>query len=43
MKALLKATHAWLLKLPPDELAKFKSSGDFELYKRVLKKYGLIK
>jgi len=43
VKQVLKITHKWLLKLPPEELAQFKASSDFELYKAILGKYRLIK
>lgn len=43
IKKLLKAMHKWLLRLPPDALREFKESEDYELYKEVLRSYGLIK
>ena len=43
VKSILKVIHAWLEKLPPSEMAKFKQSGDFQEYKLILEKYGLIK
>lgn len=43
LKEVLKITFKWVSKLPPEELKEFKSSPDFEKYKLVLKKYGLIK
>lgn len=43
IKEVLKLTHKWITKLPPEELHAFRTSPDFEKYKTVLKKYGLIK
>lgn len=43
VKDLLKRLHQWLEKLPNRDLRAFKVSEDFELYKKVLEKYGLIK
>lgn len=42
-KQALKKLHEWLKKLPPDVKQEFKNSEDFELYKKVLKTYGLVK
>lgn len=42
-KQLLKKLHKWLKKLPPEVKQEFKQSPDFELYKQVLKAYGLVK
>ena len=42
-KELLKAIHKWLKKLPQEDIKEFKESKDYELYKEVLKMYGLIK
>ncbi len=43
VKDILKVTHTWLEKLPARRLQEFKRSPDFEKYKAVLIKYGLVK
>lgn len=43
VKEVLKRLHKWLEKLPNREMREFKVSDDFELYKQLLGKYGLIK
>jgi hypothetical protein len=43
VKEVLKITFKWLKKMDPDTIAEIKESPDFEKYKAVLDKYGLIK
>lgn len=43
VKEVLKRLHVWIEKLPNREMREFKISEDFEMYKSLLKKYGLIK
>lgn len=43
VKETLKILHKWLEKLPGNELKEFKTSEDFQKYKYILDKYGLIK
>lgn len=43
MRETLKLLHKWLEKLDPDVMNQFKRSTDFEQYKLMLDKYGLIK
>jgi hypothetical protein len=43
MKETIKILHTWLEKLPPEKIAEFKRSPDFEKYKAGLRKLGLIK
>lgn len=43
VKRVLKITHSWIEKLPPRHIKAFKGSKDFEDYKSVLLKYGLVK
>jgi hypothetical protein len=43
LKEMLRRMHEWVIQLPPEKLAEFKRSEDFELYARVLKKHNLIK
>lgn len=43
MKETLKLLHKWLEKLPPSDMNAFKRSDDFQQYKAMLEKYGLIK
>ena len=43
VKEVLKRLHIWIERLPNREMREFKISEDFELYKALLKKYGLIK
>ena len=43
LRDFLKMNHGWITKLDSDTLKEFKESKDFELYTKVLKKYGLIK
>ena len=43
MKETIKILHKWLEKLPPERIAEFKKSPDFEMYKEGLRKLGLIK
>jgi hypothetical protein len=43
MKETLKMLHLWIEKLPPKTLKQFRDSEDFENYKQILDKYGLIK
>jgi len=40
---VLKITYSWLEKLPARQKKAFKESDDFEKYKEVLTKYGLVK
>lgn len=42
-KQVLKRLHEWLKKLPPEAKQEFKNSQDFELYKKLLREYGLVK
>jgi hypothetical protein len=43
VKEVLKITFKWLKQMDPDQVESIKNSPDFEKYKRVLDKYGLIK
>ena len=43
VKEVLKITFKWLKQMDPDTVEEIKSSSDFEKYKKVLDKYGLIK
>lgn len=43
VKEVLKRLHKWVEKLPNRQMREFKISEDFEMYKDLLKKYGLIK
>ena len=43
VKEVLKVTHAWLEKLTVRHKKAFKESKDFEKYKEILLKYGLVK
>lgn len=43
VKEVLKITFKWLKRLDQETVEEFKSSSDFEKYKAVLDKYGLIK
>ena len=43
VRMVLKLSYQWLSYLPKSKLDSFKESQDFETYKNVLKKYGLIK
>lgn len=43
IKEVIKITHRWLEELPPEVIERFKRSSDFEKYKQVLKKLGMIK
>lgn len=43
VKETLKALHKWLERLPNRDMREFKVSDDFQKYKLVLEKYGLIK
>lgn len=40
---LIKITHKWLGELTPGKKRSFKASDDFQQYKKVLEKYGLVK
>ncbi|MBN2566946.1 hypothetical protein JXB02_02575 [Candidatus Woesearchaeota archaeon] len=40
---LLKVQNRLIARLPPDEIARFRSSADYAFYKETLGKYGLIK
>lgn len=42
-KQVLKNIHKWLSKLPPEQIDAFRRSPDFEQYKDVLERYGLVK
>jgi hypothetical protein len=39
----LRMIHHWVSKLPPEQINAFKRSPDFQKYKTILDKYGLIK
>ena len=43
VKEVLKITFKWLKRMDPDTIDEIKASPDFEKYKQVLDKYGLIK
>ncbi len=43
LKKFLKMSYRWLNNMPRSELKAFKESEDFQVYKGLLKKYGLIK
>ena len=40
---VIKIGHRWLNELPPGKKRSFKASDDFQKYKTVLEKYGLVK
>ena len=40
---VLKSLHRWLSKLPPEQIDAFRRSPEFEDYKDLLNKYGLVK
>jgi hypothetical protein len=40
---VIKIGHRWLNELPPGKKRSFKASDDFQKYKEVLEKYGLVK
>lgn len=42
-RIVLKSMHKWLSRLPPDQIDAFRRSPEFEMYKELLGKYGLIK
>ena len=42
-KEAFKALHRWLEKLPQKRLEEFKTSEDFQQYKEVLTKYGMVR
>ncbi len=42
-RVVLKALHKWISRLPPDQIEAFRRSQDFEMYKSLLEKYGLVK
>lgn len=43
VKEAIRTLHRWLEKLPAKRLEEFKASEDFQQYKEVLTKYGLVK
>lgn len=43
LKEALKISFGWLQKMPPEELRRVKTSGEFQQYKDTLMKYGLVK
>ena len=43
VKDVLRIAHQWLERLPPKHRRAFKESKDFESYKSILLKYGLVK
>lgn len=43
LKNVIKITHKWLERLPPEQLNEFKRSEDFQRYKDALKQLKLIK
>jgi len=43
LKDILRIQNKWLKKLPAKEMKLFKESQDYQVYKDVLKRYGLIK
>ncbi len=43
VKEVLKITFKWLKQMDPEQIEQIKRSPDFEKYKAVLDKYGLIK
>ncbi|MBN1646081.1 hypothetical protein JW868_03525 [Candidatus Woesearchaeota archaeon] len=43
IKEILKITFRWIEQLPKTKLKQFKESEDFEKYKLILMKYGLVK
>jgi len=43
MRELLHGLHNWIIQLPADKLERFKSSREFELYTKYLRKHNLIK
>jgi hypothetical protein len=43
VKEVLKITFKWLKQMDPEQVEEIKNSSDFEKYKAVLGKYGLIK
>jgi flagellar biosynthesis GTPase FlhF len=42
-REVLKITHKWISRLPPEHLTQFRNSEDFRKYKDCLHKYNLIK
>jgi len=42
-KEVIKIAHKWLEELPPESIYRFKKSDDFQKYKSILKKLGMIK
>jgi uncharacterized protein with von Willebrand factor type A (vWA) domain len=42
-RIVLKSLHKWISRLPPDQIEAFKRSPDFEQYKDLLDRYGLIR
>ena len=43
LREMLYGIHHWLTQLPPEKLEEFKSSKDFELYTKYLKKHDMIR
>jgi hypothetical protein len=43
MRELLHGLYNWIIQLPSDKLEKFKTSKEFELYTKYLRKHNLIK
>jgi len=43
IKMVLKMSYTWLSYLPRNKFERFKESEEFEIYKDVLQKYGLVK
>ena len=43
VKEVIKITHKWLEELPPETVERFKRSEDFQKYKEILRKLGMIK
>jgi hypothetical protein len=43
MRELLHGLHNWIIQLPADKLERFKTSKEFELYTKYLRKHNLIK
>jgi len=42
-RIVLKALHKWISRLPPEQIEAFRRSPDFEMYKDLLEKYGLVR
>lgn len=42
-RIVLKSLHKWISRLPPDQIDAFKRSPEFEQYKELLDRYGLIR